>query len=382
MRRPPAATDNDIRGVQPAGLPVARVWDLPLRIFHWSLVVAVAFMLVSGWLLPPVFVNFHVWVGSAIAVLIVGRLIWGFLGTRTSRFSNFPPSLSRGIGELRERLAGHPAEPCSGHNPAGALMVYALLATLMVLVVSGFMAWGGKEKSGPLAAFLSFDVGSLANQLHSLVGFLLAGLIAAHLIGVIVASRAERQNLVHVMVTGRKRVAKLVEPATARPLLATVILAGFIVAGSALWLRGAALPALGAAVAAVPATYNSACGECHMAFPPQLLPRASWQKVLASLADHFGEDASIPAADAAAVIAYLDGHASEGSDLKAAHYFGVADATEPRRITAMDHWHRIPDDLPAAAFKAKAVGSKANCAACHHDAESGRFTRAEIAVPE
>ncbi len=132
-------------------------------------------MLVSGWLLPPGFVTFHVWVGISDRGADCRPADLGL-----SRFPHQPlqpafhRQLARGLGELRERMAGHPAEPSTGHNPAGALMVYALLAMLLALVVSGFMAWGGKEKSGPLAAFLPFDWGSLAGDLHSLGGFALA----------------------------------------------------------------------------------------------------------------------------------------------------------------------------------------------------------------
>ena len=342
---------------------------------------SVATTLVTGYLTPPSTLLIHIYAGVVIACLIGARLIWGFTGTRTSRFSSFPPAIGRGLAELWSALRGQLAHRTAGHNPAGALMVYALLALLLAMLATGLAAYGGKEKAGPLAAFLTFDRGQVAKRLHSLSGYGLLGLIAAHLAGVVASSLAERQNLVRPMLTGWKRVTAPSQPLRARPLTALALIGLAGAAGSALWARGAALPGLGAGPIHKLAAYEKACGDCHMAFPPVLLPRASWAALMAHPDDHFGEDATPDPQDAAAIAAYLQQNASETSDLKAANYFRTVSASLPTRITATPRWIRIHHDLPSDLFKSKPVGSPANCAACHQDAATGRFAKSSIDVP-
>jgi hypothetical protein len=101
------------------------------------------------------------------------------------------------------------------------------------------------------------------------------------------------------------------------------------------------------------------CGECHMAFPPALLPAESWRKIMTGLADHFGEDASLDAALAAEIEAYLVANAGRG------------DATS-LRITEQ-RWFRHEHDFPDRVWQRHEVRSKSNCEACHRDAAQGIF---------
>ena len=101
------------------------------------------------------------------------------------------------------------------------------------------------------------------------------------------------------------------------------------------------------------------CGECHMAFQPALLPANSWRQIMAGLADHFGEDASVEAALAAEIEAYLVGHAGQGDAAKL-------------RITEQP-WFRHEHDVPDRVWQRPEVRSRANCEACHRDAARGLY---------
>lgn len=101
------------------------------------------------------------------------------------------------------------------------------------------------------------------------------------------------------------------------------------------------------------------CGECHMAYPPALLPAESWRKIVAGLGDHFGEDASLDAALAAEIEAYLVSNAGPG------------DATK-LRITEQ-RWFRHEHDFPAQTWRKPEIRSPANCEACHRDAARGVY---------
>src|SRR5215469_12214840 len=114
----------------------ARIWDLPTRLFHWLLLVAVAFEIVTGLAGPKWWVGRHIWVGYGIAVLLVFRLVWAFLGSGFSRLRSFTYSPQQVIEHLRAMARGEPRHYL-GHNPAGAMMIFALLLSLATLVVTG-----------------------------------------------------------------------------------------------------------------------------------------------------------------------------------------------------------------------------------------------------
>jgi cytochrome b len=114
-----------------------RKWDPVVRITHWSIMVAIilnAAVTEDG-------STAHVWVGYALAALLVLRLLWGFVGPKEARFTAFPPSPSRAVAHIRDIIAGK-TTPHASHNPLGALMVYAVWATLAVIIGSGIAMAG------------------------------------------------------------------------------------------------------------------------------------------------------------------------------------------------------------------------------------------------
>ncbi len=117
------------------------------------------------------------------------------------------------------------------------------------------------------------------------------------------------------------------------------------------------------------------CGSCHMAFPAGLLPARSWQKMMGELDHHFGEDASVDAATARQITTYLVAHAADSAgrgDMRG-WLRGVSAATAPQRITELPKWVREHREVSPGDWTRKEVASKANCVACHVDAERGYF---------
>ena len=166
----------------PARNDSIRVWDLPLRLFHWLLVAAVTLAFLSseedGALAP-----WHVPVGWAIAVLLAFRLTWGFVGGEHARFAEFVKPSALGA-HVRGLLRGQP-DASPGHNALGAFSVLLLLALVAATVWTG--AVGVDE------------------EIHELIAYSLLALVALHVAAVIVMSLLTRENLVRAMVTGRKR---------------------------------------------------------------------------------------------------------------------------------------------------------------------------------
>jgi cytochrome b len=168
--------------------PMVRVWDPLVRVFHWTLVIAFA----VAWFTADEWDRAHEWAGYVIAGLVGFRLIWGLVGPRYARFTNFVRSPSLVLGYLRAMAQGR--EPrYLGHNPAGGAMVVALLTSLVGTAVTGWMStlnrfWGAEW----------------LEEVHEFLAHLLLALIVAHVLGVIWASLRHRENLVRAMLHGDK----------------------------------------------------------------------------------------------------------------------------------------------------------------------------------
>lgn len=175
------------------------VWDPLLRIFHWSLVffVLLAFVTEDDWL------YLHSFSGYAIIGLLVFRLCWGFIGSYHARFRNFVVSPVRAWQYTTSLLKPNPKHYL-GHNPAGAIMIIALLLVLGLTVFSGTVALA-TEGLGPLAStWLAGLSGHWMEELHEAMANLLLLLIAIHLGGVVISSLLHRENLIRAMITGNK----------------------------------------------------------------------------------------------------------------------------------------------------------------------------------
>lgn len=115
------------------------------------------------------------------------------------------------------------------------------------------------------------------------------------------------------------------------------------------------------------------CGSCHLAFPPSMLPAASWKRMMGELQNHFGDDASVDADTAAAITRYLVAHAGDAPGQGSRMLRGLKPGEAPLRITELPKWVREHREVPRREWTRKDVGSKANCTACHIDAAKGYF---------
>jgi hypothetical protein len=117
------------------------------------------------------------------------------------------------------------------------------------------------------------------------------------------------------------------------------------------------------------------CGACHLAFPPQMLPARSWDKLMSDLADHFGEDASLEQAVRDDIASYLAMNAADAPTSRGGGRFlkGLADEAVPLRITETPYWKAEHDEIGEQRYNDPKIKSKANCTACHRTADKGEF---------
>lgn len=164
------------------------VWDAPVRVFHWLLVLCFAGAYLTAeserWRLV------HVSLGYTMGGLVAFRLVWGLMGTRYARFSSFLRGPGAVVRYVRAMLRGQP-EHHVGHNPAGAIAIVLLLLSSVVIVATGWAIYN--------------DVGgNILEDLHEGAGNFMLAVVAVHVAGVVVASRMHKENLVRSMLTGRK----------------------------------------------------------------------------------------------------------------------------------------------------------------------------------
>ena len=206
------------------------VWDPFVRVFHWALVATFAVAYLTG----DEVLGIHVWTGYAIGVLIVTRLIWGFVGPRHARFADFVAGPTTTLRYLRD-LFFFRAKRHIGHSPAGGVMIILLFLTLSATVGSGLIVYAAEENAGPLAGMFAAsatpaatqsvgdddveddeeglvrngsaesDIGEPAKEVHEFFANLTLLLVILHVGAVVFASFAHRENLVRAMVTGFKR---------------------------------------------------------------------------------------------------------------------------------------------------------------------------------
>ena len=186
-----------------ASTPVpVRVWDLPTRLFHWSLAASVVALFITAKVGGNA-MTWHLRLGYFVLALLLFRVVWGVVGGRWSRFASF----FYGPGRVLRYLRGQgEAQEHVGHNPLGALSVFALLGALLAQVLTGLMADDEIAFSGPLTRFVSGDTVAWATSLHTDVGqWLLVALVALHLAAIAFYTHIKRHSLVRPMVLGDKQ---------------------------------------------------------------------------------------------------------------------------------------------------------------------------------
>jgi cytochrome b len=170
------------------------LWDLPIRLFHWLLTSLVAF---SWWTVHYGHTGWHIWSGLAILTLLIFRLLWGFVGSSTARFSGFVRGPGSVLSYLRGRWTG------IGHTPLGALSVIALLLAVSIQVGLGLFAEDEDGiYMGPLSRLVSADTSDRVRDIHELWFNILLSLIVLH-VAAIIYYRLRGQKLTKPMITGR-----------------------------------------------------------------------------------------------------------------------------------------------------------------------------------
>ena len=207
-----------------------KVWDIAIRVFHWTLVVCYSIAFISS----ENIMKLHVIFGYSVLYLVLFRILYGFVGTKYARFSDFLCPPAQIADYLKGLLIGRPKHYV-GHNPAGGWMIVILLLSLLVLTLTGLKAYGIKGH-GPLAKHeILFMTNAFADsddkedhdeynshdrrskkdhrtekdefweEVHETIAYFTIFLVSIHIMGVLISSLVHRENLIRAMITGRKQ---------------------------------------------------------------------------------------------------------------------------------------------------------------------------------
>ena len=212
------------------------VWDLPTRLFHWALVLLVA----GGWLsqqfggalFGDIMMSWHKWNGYAVLTLLVFRLLWGLVGSDTARFSDFFPTPAR----LKQYFSSGLRLHYAGHNPLGALSVFALLFLVGLQAVSGLFATDDILVNGPLRWLVSAETASFLDTLHSRIFDVLLIIIGIHVAAILFYRFVAKDDLLTPMITGRKTAAQVPADTVVRFRSVWLALACLLIAAALVWL--------------------------------------------------------------------------------------------------------------------------------------------------
>lgn len=190
------------------------VWDWPVRIFHWLLVLLIAL----SWITSEIggdAMTYHMWSGYTILTLVIFRILWGLFGSEHARFGSFvkgPVAVARYAGSMFRR--GHAIY--LGHNPLGGWSVLAMLAALALQAGTGLFANDEIFTEGPLAKLVSSDISSLLTTIHRWNFYVLLALVGIHVCAIFFYLVVKRENLIGAMFSGRKHVPSDLAPAQER----------------------------------------------------------------------------------------------------------------------------------------------------------------------
>ena len=204
---------------------IVPVWDISIRVFHW-LIVALVAAAYATWRLN--WMVWHGWVGDAVLTLLLFRLLWGFLGGETARFSRFLTSPRIAFRHLKYAFQREPDRQV-GHNPAGGWMVLILLVLLLAETLTGLYIANDIADEGPLTEVVPAWAANAIELSHAILWDVLLAGIVLHILAIAGFAALKGQNLLRPMITGTK-----VLPASiAAPQLGSPVRAGLLLLGSA-----------------------------------------------------------------------------------------------------------------------------------------------------
>jgi len=362
------------------------IWSSFTRVFHIILVISVGLVFILAEF--DKLLSWHAAIGFTIGLLFVYRILWGFMDVKYSKFKDFNFNLH----DLQEYIFNvfTDKKKYVGHNPASSWAIVAMIALGLGSVFTGIVVYGTQEGMGILS-FLNislFKDMDFFEDVHELFANSFMAVIFILIAGVLLDRVLHSSKAIESMIGGYKE-----SDATSLKLTFFQRVFGVVWIGTSIFffLYLLANPSnLLIADANTPVDYKkehtlffNECKSCHTLYPPYLLPKQSWVKMMDNLENHFGDDASLEASDKEFIKDYLVQNAAENSTKESA--FKILKSIKDEEIIAITktpYWKRRHSEIDKSIFTSKEIAAASNCKACHQNIEQGLLNDKDIKIPE
>lgn len=374
------------------------VWPIYTRIIHWLIAFSFTFAFIFS--LNENLLNLHVAVGIIFGLMLVYRILWGFIGPQYARFSTFKLSLAKLKFYFVEKVQNRWREIPAGHNPASSWYTLIVLSGGSVISITGLLLYGIQEGKGYLGFlnethYMHMDI---LFDLHAYSAYLLLAWVIIHISGVLLEQFYHKTNMVFAMITGYKK-AKGEDSRTGKYKSGLTYV--FLIISALVFFvstDGRNNPFVASKYKQhdykhESFTYYTECGACHKPYPPFILPKSSWERIKGGLDNHFGEEISptmkkgenrISLNDQTVIFNYLKLHSADKNtkEVSVKVMKSLDGARGRKSITKIQYWKDTHANIAPHIFKSQKVKRKANCIACHKNFEKGMLEDIDIKIPK
>ncbi len=360
------------------------VWSFLGRLSHWLLVVS--FFTTYFTSFYEELLTLHVSLGIFVFGMLLKKIVWGLIGPRYARWSDYKFSLSELKFYFVEKVENRYREIHPGHNPASSWFAFLIIWIGIICCLTGFVLYGIQEGNG-IFSFMNRNFYSLMHiyeDVHILLVYVLIVMIFFHISGVLVEQFYHKTNMVMAMVTGYKKA----KGTDIKPRFWMIFWGSFYTfIFSLLFIYSYYIPnnifieskfeKIDYKV--LHKDFQFECSDCHNLIPPHLLPKTSWIKLMNEQSDHYDEDLELEKNLVDSIEKYLVDNSAENSTREAS--FKILNELENSNrftITETNYWKDTHKNIPKEVFKNDEVENKSNCVACHKDFEKGILSDSNI----
>jgi cytochrome b len=367
------------------------VWNWSARIIHWMIAISFTTAFITSFY--ENMLHDHVALGFIFGIMIIYRIIWGFIGPKYAQFKHFMLKPSDFIFYFKEKVQNRWRKIPAGHNPASSW--YTIWAMVMgtIIVISGLLLYGIQEAKGVLSYLNDSYTGyiGILEIIHQYSAYIFVVWVVIHITGVLIEQFWHKTHMVFAMITGYKKtegedtkVSKTLTIFSFSIIIIAILTYLFIVSSNYNFLTSQKYKNVD--YEELNPVYHEECGDCHKAYPPYLLPKRSWKKIMASLDNHRGEkitDENISKPQQLTILKFLTDNAAETSNREASvKMMNSLGKRRPKSITKTPYWRETHKNIPKSVFKTKEIKDKSNCFACHKDIEYGNLDDMNIIYPK
>lgn len=353
------------------------VWSFLGRLSHWMMVTSFFACYITSFY--ENLLTLHVSLGIIAFGMFIKKIVWGLIGPKYARWSDYHFALSDLKFYFLEKIRNRYREIQPGHNPASSWFAFLVTWIGIVCCLTGLFLYGIQEGNG-LFSFLNEKYYIYMEEIfsiHEILTYVLIIMIATHVTGVLIEQFYHKTHMVFAMISGYKRAKGTdIEPTFCMKFYGSIYIILVLSLASYTYYTPENIMVKSKFEAIdykkLHEDFQFECSDCHNLIPPYLLPKASWQNLIANQDEHFEEDLELDEDLLKSIEKFLVDNSSENSTRESSYKITkeLSNFNE-FTITKTNYWKEIHKDIPDEIFENDKIETKSNCSACHKDFEKG-----------